>query len=304
LPVTGAYHTWLTRRLDLPPGSRDAVPDQRVIEGRYFEALRIPLLRGRTFNDQDDEKAPQRVVISQAAARVLFGDEEPIGKHLRATGDAPDVEIIGIVADVAVSPRGAVNPMVYHSHRQFAGNRNWALTQVVAFDRPMPPRLDEMRRELAAIDPALVLDRPRMLTDVIGLGIAQERFALLLVGSFAGLALALAAVGIYGVLSYAVQRRSREMGIRMALGAPAGAVRALIVRDGGRLAIVGVVLGLVGAYAATQALQVLLFGVSATDPIVFAASAAALALVALAASWIPARAATRVNPLDAVRTDV
>jgi putative ABC transport system permease protein len=161
-----------------------------------------------------------------------------------------------------------------------------------------------MRRELAAIDPALVLDRPRMLTDVIGLGIAQERFALLLVGSFAGLALALAAVGIYGVLSYAVQRRSREMGIRMALGAPAGAVRALVVRDGGRLAIVGVVLGLVGAYAATQALQVLLFGVSATDPIVFAACAAALAFVALAASWIPARAATKVNPLDAVRTDV
>jgi predicted permease len=304
LPVTGAYHTWLTRRLDLPPGSRDAVPDQRVIEGRYFEALRIPLLRGRTFDDQDDENAPRRVVISQAAARVLFGDEEPIGKHLRATGDAPDVEIIGIVADVAVSPRGAVNPMVYHLHRQFAGNRNWALTQVVAFDRPMPPRLDEMRRELAAIDPALVLDRPRMLTDVIGLGIAQERFALLLVGSFAGLALALAAVGIYGVLSYAVQRRSREMGIRMALGAPAGAVRALVVRDGGRLAIVGVLLGLVGAYAATQALQVLLFGVSATDPIVFAACAAVLAVVAFAASWIPASAATRVNPLDAVRADV
>ena len=301
LPVTGAYHTWLTRRLDLPPGSRDAVPDQRVIEGHYFEALRIPLLRGRTFNDQDDEKAPRRVVISQAAARVLFGDEEPIGKHLRATGDAPDVEVIGIVADVAVSPRGAVNPMVYHSHRQFAGNRNWALTQVVAFDRPMPPRLDEMRRELAAIDPALVLDRPRMLTDVIGLGIAQERFALLLVGSFAGLALALAAVGIYGVLSYAVQRRSREMGIRMALGAPAGAVRALIVRDGGRLAIVGVLLGLVGAYAATQALQVLLFGVSATEPLVFAGAAGVLGCVAIVASWIPARRATKADPLQAVR---
>jgi putative ABC transport system permease protein len=114
----------------------------------------------------------------------------------------------------------------------------------------------------------------------------------------------LAAVGIYGVLSYAVQRRSREMGIRMALGAPAGAVRALIVRDGGRLAIVGVVLGLAGAYGATRALQVLLFDVSATDPIVFTTCAVGLALVALAASWMPARAATRVNPLDAMRTDV
>jgi predicted permease len=304
LPATGAYHRWGTRRLDLPPGSRDAAPDQRVIEGRYFEALRIPLLRGRTFNDQDDEKAPQRVVISQAAARALFGDEEPIGEHLYVTGDAPDVEIIGIVADVAVSPRGAVSPMVYHSHRQFADNRNWALTEVVAFDRPLPPRFDEMRRELAAIDPALVLDRPRLLTDAIGLGIAQERFALLLVGSFAGLSLVLAAIGIYGVLSYSVQRRRREMGIRMALGAPAGVVRALVVRDGGRLAIVGVVLGLVGAYVSTRALQVLLFDVSATDPVVYAACAATLAFVALAASWIPARVATKVNPLDAVRADV
>jgi predicted permease len=304
LPVTGTYHSWLTRRLDLPPGTRDANPDQRVIEGRYFEALRIPLLRGRAFTDQDDEQAQRRVVISQSAARVLFGDDDPIGRHLRATGDAPDAEVIGIVADVAVSPRGVVNPIVYHSHRQFAGNRNWALTQVVAFDRPMPPRLDEMRRELAAIDPALVLDRPRLLTDVIGLGVAQERFALILVGSFASLAVALAAVGIYGVLSYAVQRRRREMGIRMALGAPARAVRALVVRDGGRLAIAGVVLGLAGAYAATRTLQVLLFGVSATDPIVFAACAAALVFVALAASWIPARAATRLNPLDAVRSDV
>jgi predicted permease len=304
LPATGAYHPWLTRRLDLPPGSRDAAPDQRVIEGRYFEALDMPLLRGRTFTDQDDERAPRRVVISQAAARALFGDEEPIGKHLYATGDAPDVEIIGVVADVAVSPRGAVNAMVYHAHRQFAGNRNWALTQVVAFNRPLPPRLEEIRGELAAIDPALVLDRPRMLTDAIGLGIAQERFALLLVGSFAGLSLALAAVGIYGVLSYSVQRRRREMGIRMALGAPAWAVRTLVVRDGGRLAIVGVVLGLVGAYAVTRALQALLFGVSTTDPIVFAACSAALALVALIASWIPAHAATKVNPLDAVSTDV
>jgi predicted permease len=304
LPVTGAYHTWLTRRLDLAPGSRDAVLDQRVIEGNYFEALRIPLLRGRVFSDDDQEKAPRRVVISQAAARVLFGDEEPLGKHLRATGDAPDVEIIGIVADVAVSPRGAIHPIVYHSHRQFAGNRNWTLVQIVAFDRPMPPRLEEIRRELATLDPALVLDGPRMLTDVIGLGVAQERFALLLVGGFAGLALVLAAVGIYGVLSYAVQRRRREMGIRMALGAQAGAVRALVVRDGGRLAIAGVALGLAGAYGATHALQMLLFGVSATDPIVFTACAIALALVALAASWMPARAATRVNPLEAVRTDV
>jgi ABC-type antimicrobial peptide transport system permease subunit len=142
-----------------------------------------------------------------------------------------------------------------------------------------------------------------MLTDVIESGIAQERFALLLIGAFALLALVLAAVGVYGVLSYAVSRRRREMGIRMALGAPARVVSALVVRDGARLAAAGVLLGLAGAYVATRALRSLLFNVAATDPMVFAAAAAALALIALAASWIPARAATRVDPLDALRAD-
>ncbi len=170
-------------------------------------------------------------------------------------------------------------------------------------DRPLPGLLADVRRELAAIDPALVLHQPRMLTEVIGGGIAQERFALLLIGAFAVLALVLAAVGIYGVLSYAVTRRRREMGIRMALGAPARAVWSLVLRDGARLAAIGVVLGLAGAYAATRVLQSLLFGVSATDPIVFGLAAITLATVALVASWIPARAATRVDPLTAVRAD-
>jgi len=140
-----------------------------------------------------------------------------------------------------------------------------------------------------------------MLDDVIGGGVAQERFALQLVAAFALLALVLAAVGIYGVLSYAVSRRRREMGIRMALGAPAGTVRSMVVRDGGRLALAGIACGTAGATAATRFLQSLLFGVSATEPAVFAAAAAVLAAVALAASWIPARTATKVDPLEAVR---
>jgi ABC-type antimicrobial peptide transport system permease subunit len=140
-----------------------------------------------------------------------------------------------------------------------------------------------------------------MLEDVIGGGIAQERFALLLVASFAALALVLAAVGIYGVLSYSVTRRSREMGIRMALGAPAAAVRSMVVRDGGRLAAVGIGVGLIAAFAATRALQSLLFGVSATEPLVFGAAACVLVGVAMFASWIPARAATKADPLQAVR---
>src|SRR5262249_24902827 len=143
---------------------------------------------------------------------------------------------------------------------------------------------------------------PEMLQNVIGGGVAQERFALLLIASFAALALALAAVGLYAVLSYSESRRSREIGIRLPLGATPRSVRSMIVRDGGRLAAVGVIVGWLGALAATRLLQSLLFEVSATEPLVFGGAAALLAIVAVMASWIPARAATRVDPLDAVRS--
>ena len=300
LPVTGTYHRWGTSRVDTPT-RRSALPQQRVIEGRYFEALRIPILRGRAFDDRDDDKAPRRVVVSQQLVKQLFGDEDPIGRRLRVADATP--EIIGVAGDVAISARGDAPPMVYHSHRQFAADRNWALTQVVALDRISPAILDEIRRELSTIDPALVLYQPRLLTEVVGGGVAQARFALRLVAGFALLALALAAIGVYGVLSYSVARRSREMGIRLALGAPAEAVWLLIVRDGARLAAIGVALGLAGAFAVTRTLRSLLFEVSATEPAVFAIAALALAAVAVAASWIPARAATRVDPVTTMRAE-
>ena len=299
LPVTGTYHSWGTYRPDLR--SATAQPEQRTIEGAYFSVLRIPVLRGRTFSPQDDSNAPPRVVVSEEAARELFADEDPLGKSVRITGQTK--EIIGVVGDTAISARGVVRPAIYHSHRQFAANRNWALTQVVALDRPSATILDDLRRELAAIDPALVLYRPRMLADVVGGGIAHERFALLLIGAFAFLALLLAAIGIYGVLSYAVTRRRRELGIRMALGAPPRSILVLVVKDGGRLAAAGVLFGVAGAFATTRLLRSLLFGVSSSDPIIFAAAVLTLGVVALAATWIPARAATKVDPLQAVRAE-
>jgi len=303
--VTGTYHSWGVRRPEVPDRSRFIPSQQRVIEGAYFEAVGIPLLRGRTFGPEDDARAPRRVVISQELVRQLFPSEDPLGKPFRVGGG--QVEVIGVVGDVALGARAPLRPYVYHSHTQFAGDRNWALTQVVALDRDpsrasgLPLLLSDVRRELWRIDPALVLYAPKMLEDVIGGGVAQERFALLLVASFALLALVLAAVGIYGLLSYSVSRRSREMGIRMALGAPAGAVRSMIVWDGGRLAAIGIGLGFVVAFAATRTLRSLLFGVSATEPLVFAAAGIVLVGVAMAASWIPARAATKADPLQAVR---
>jgi predicted permease len=303
LPVTGTYHSWGTRRPDRPPEPRSLPVEHRVIEGAYFEVLGISLLRGRTFdaNAHVKTQAPRPVVVSQKLADRLFGPEDPIGGRVRAAGEV--LEIIGVVSDVALTPRGVVHPTIYHSHRQFAADRNWALTHLVALERPMPGLLADVRRELAAIDPALVLYQPRMLTDVIGVGVAQERFALLVIASYAGLALPLAAVGLYGVLGYTVSGRRREMGIRLALGAQRGSVRRLVVVDGMRQATAGIVMGLIAAGLATRALGPWLFQVRAMEPTIYAASAVVLVAAALLASWFPARTATNVDPLQTLRSD-
>jgi len=296
LPVTGAYHTWSNSRADRP--DVDVPVDQRVVEGRFFEALGIRVLRGRTF-DRTDGATPRRVVINDRLARTLFPGEDPIGRRLRVSGG--EGEIIGVVEDVANAPRTPPPAILYHLHRQFAADRNWALTAVVSSRRPAAALLDDVRRELRAIDPALVLHQPRPLSDVVGRSIAQERFAMLAVGTYALLALTVAAVGLYGLLSQMVGSRQREIGIRLALGAQVRSVRSLVVREGAVLAAAGVVLGSGAALAATRALSTLLYGVTARDPVTFGLAAAALLAIATAATWLPARAATRIDPMVALR---
>jgi ABC-type antimicrobial peptide transport system permease subunit len=163
--------------------------------------------------------------------------------------------------------------------------------------------LDDIKRELSALDPALVLHQPRPLSEVVGRSIAQERFAMLAVGTYALLALMVAAVGLYGLLSHVVGMRRREIGIRLALGAQIRSVRSLVVREGAVLAVAGVVLGLGAGLGATRALSTLLFGVSARDPLTFGLAAVALLAVATTAAWLPARMATKVDPAHVLRTD-
>jgi putative ABC transport system permease protein len=298
LPVTGSYHTWTNGRTDQP--DVDVAADQRVVEGRAFEALGIRVLRGRTF-DRADGATPRRIVINDRLARTLFPSEDPIGRRLRVSGG--EAEIIGVVADVANAPRTPPPAIVYHLHRQFAGNRNWALTAVVAFNRPAAAVLDDVRRELRTLDPSLVLHQPRLLSEVVGRAVAQERFAMLVVGAYALLALMLAAVGLYGLLSYMVGTRQREIGIRLALGAQLRSVRSLVVREGAVLAVAGVIVGLGASLAVTRALSALLYGVSARDPLTFGLAAAALLAIATTATWLPARTATRIDPMNALRGD-
>jgi len=305
LPASGAYHSWGARRaaaIDVPEDMPSLQTDQRVVEGEYFQALSIPVLRGRTFDSRDTPEAPRRVVVNEALVKALYLDGDPIGRILRVAGAFP--EIIGVVADVPIGPRGEVRPKVYHSHAQFADNRNWTLTQTVKLaPGPTTGFLDAARGELRALDPDLVLDRPTPLADVVGRGIGRERFVMLLIGAFAAVAVVLAAVGIYGVLVYGVRNRRREISIRLALGARPGTIRGMVVRDGVAVAALGLVLGLCGAAGATRFLASMVYQVSVLDPASFVLAAVGLGGVALLASVIPARAATLPDPAEALREE-
>jgi predicted permease len=292
LPTLGTFQSWGARH----PGERRLhLAEQRVVDGDYFRALTIPLLSGRGFEPQDAAATERRIVISRSLADSMFPGTDPLGRPLQITNFR--ARVIGVVGDVALSARGLRAPTVYHSHLQFAANRNWTLTQVVATRAGDPALVQTIREQLRLLDPALVLHQPRPLTEVIGRGQAREKFSLQLIGLFAGLALILAAVGLYGVLAYAVASREREIGIRMALGATGSSVRGMFLRTAAKLAATGLFVGTIAALALTQGLRSLVFGVSLYDPIVFLGAALTLGSAAAAAGWIPARAAARVDPL-------
>jgi hypothetical protein len=266
----------------------------RVVSGRYFDVVGIPLLDGRLFDEHDDASVPRRVVISRATADRIFPGVRAVGQTL-TTGGGPR-EVIGVVGDVALDPQGRAGGYVYHPHRQFAGDRNWSLTQVVRTTGSLDALQESARRALASLDPQLVMFKPIALTDAIGRGEAQRVFTLRLLTTFAAVALALAALGLFGVLSYNVRLRSREFGIRMALGANRGAIRRMVLREGLVVTGVGIVIGLLGAVALSRLLASLVFGISALDPRVLAAAAVFMGLVAGLAAYLPARRATASEP--------
>ena len=275
---------------------------QRVVSGNVFAAFGITMLAGRNFDARDDAKAPTKAVVSANFARTAFAGlplESVLGQRIAAGGQ--ELEIIGVVGDVALDVYGAPTMVVYHAHRQFAGNRNWSLTQVVAAERMPQELVGDVRREMARIDPELVVHRPAAMAEVVERGTSRERFALVLMAAFAVIALALAALGIYGVLAYSVRQRSTEIGIRIALGATAGQVRAVVFRQAGLVIGIGLAAGFCGAFVLGRWLEVLAFGIAPSDPRILAASAVVLALVALVAAALPAQRATRVEPRIAMQ---
>lgn len=305
LPATGDYHQWGTLALTGPlvgtkAGDRGDI-DQRIVSGDYFRAAGIRLLSGRTFDAGDVAGAPDRVVVSENFAKLFYPGVDPLGQRLRA-GDHTS-EIIGVVADVAIDAEGDPAYYVYHPHTQWSGDRNWALAQVISTNGPPVALEPAVRRVLASLDPELVMYHPTTLANAIGQGTATRVFTLRILVTFAAVALLLAGLGLFGVLSYTVRLRSREIGIRMALGAGRGEVRTMVLRRGLSIAAIGIGIGLFGAVALARVMASLVFKMSPLDPRVLGAAILFMGCIAAAAAYLPAWRATRVDPREVLQAE-
>src|SRR5688572_3464861 len=289
-------------RPDPPPNQRPII-NTRVISPKYFETMGIPLLSGRQLTDQDTDDTPNVTVISKTMARRYWPGENPIGKRIafgRPERDEDWIQIVGIAGDVRQSDLiTEIKPQMYLSYQQLGFFVPRDL--VVKTDVDPMSMAATVRKTIWEIDKDQPVSNIRTMEQIASESIARQRFSMTLFAIFAGVALLLAAVGIYGVMSYSVAQRRGEFGIRMALGAQKRDVLKLTVGKGLKLVLLGVVFGLAGAFALTRLMASLLFGVGATDPVTFAAISLVLVGVGLLASYIPARRATKVDPIVALR---
>lgn len=301
LPANGEYHLWGYEYTDDHGETKSIGAQIRVVDGGFLSTFEVPLLHGRFFDETDREATPQVAVISQSLANKTHGERSALGKMFR-TGDTA-FTVIGVVGDVANDARGEDVDVVYLSHRQFAPDRNWALTYAVKSTIPAQETIALARRELARLDAALIVHQPRTMESVLAVHHARDRFMLLLMATFGAIALTLAAVGVYGVLSYAVTQRRREIGVRIALGAQLTQVRAGVLGEALIVATIGVAFGAAGALALARVLRSLALGVNPLDPLVFAVATLVLGAVVLLAGYLPARRATKVDPLEVLQSD-
>ena len=289
----------------IPPGSAGPMLVRTIVVDDYFKTMGIPLLRGRGFSAADRDGAPAVALVDELTARRLWPNADPLGQRFRAVWLKSWTTVVGVVGSVkrdSLNSAGEVGvylPMGNTPALWFPPQ----MTLIVRSDRDVAALASQIRSAVAAVDPTVPVKAVRPVTDLVSDSAARARFAMVLLATFAAVALTIGAVGIYGVVAYAVARRTREIGVRMALGAKTTDVLGMVLREGGILAGAGVALGIAGALAASRLLAGFLFGVTPNDAAVFVSVPVLLGLVALGACAIPARRASRVDPVVALRSD-
>jgi putative ABC transport system permease protein len=284
--------------------ANNAIPTAQIglVSPDYFRTMETPLKRGRFFTGADDRQAPQVVLIDEALAARYFNNRDPVGLRIKRggpTSEAPWMTIVGVVGNIKSD--GFDQPEQPHLYHAILQNPAYAMAIYVRTDVPASTVTPSVREQVRALDRDLPVFGERTMTQVAAESMSRRRFAMQVVGLFGVLALLLAAVGIYGVIAYSVTQRTREIGIRVALGASRSAILRWVLKQGLVLTIAGVVVGLVGAFALTRLLRSLLFGVGPTDIVTYGVLAILLTIVALLACYVPARRATKVDPLVALR---
>ncbi|MGZ4853710.1 MAG: ABC transporter permease [Candidatus Angelobacter sp.] len=304
VPMGGATESTMLRI----PGRANANPKESpfanytIASPGYFAAAGTPILRGRDFLESDVESSTPVAIINTAMAKKFWPDEDPLGKQVGTPTVRDPATIIGIVPDLKhLSLREAPDPEMYVPYTQKVYPS--MLTMDVVLRTKVDPGsvIDDVRQAVRSVDPDLPIAKVLTLTTLVNSSMAQQKFSVYLIATFGALALALASIGMYGVISYSVAQRTREIGIRMALGAQPQNILAMVLQQGARLAGLGIAIGLVAAFGAGRLIANFLYGVRASDPMTFAGVALLLLAVAFFACYLPARRASRVDPIDALR---
>lgn len=300
LPMTGRSGGWPVRSEEAMDRSRELEFESglKLVGGNYFRAMGIPLLKGRGLTEQDTDETVSVAVINDTMARLLWPTMDPLGRIV--VSRRLSMQVVGVVGDVKDSLEGEAEPLLYVPYRQLLGELQPAMLAIRTSGDPLS-LVETVRREASALDSGMIINNITTLDQIKDSFVSPQWVAMLFLGAFAGVALIMAAAGIYGVMSYSVSQRTQEIGVRNALGAHASDLVTMVIRQGLKMVAAGLVVGLVASIALTRILESQLWGVTATDPLTIVGVALVLTAVALVACYVPARRATRVDPVVALR---